>query len=81
MIYIYVEMWIILGVKLDFLLNTIPMTILWKKLKIKWSINGKTFVGNTRIFKKIPYLKPSCDLWIYIYNIFKILVIHLIYIF
>jgi hypothetical protein len=38
------------------------MTILWKKLKLKIFINGKTFVGNTRILKKIPYLKPSCDL-------------------
>jgi hypothetical protein len=53
------------------LLNDISMTILWKKNSNTWFVNGKTFVGSTRINKiYFSYLKPSFDLWIYIIQTF-----------
>jgi len=42
-----------------------------KKISNTWFVNGKTFVGNTRINKiYISYLKLSFDLWIYIIQTF-----------
>jgi len=68
---LYIYIWIISKEKnYILLLNNISMTILWGKKSNTWFVNGKTFMGSTRINKiYLSYLEPSFDLWIYVIQI------------